>query len=103
MINDKLTIKYNGIIFKLNKFLFNCKTKLIIKLVGDMPVIMNCDIYDDVFDKNFKYSASYISFNNKLHNFQDYAMRYAKEELSLSTKGVRRNRSGAIVLDRVTI
>ena len=41
MINDKLTIKYNGIIFKLNKFLFNCKTKLIIKLVGDMPIIMN--------------------------------------------------------------
>jgi len=99
---NELTITYKNIILKLKKFLFDCRAKLIIGLAGNMPVIINCEIYDDVFEKNFGSAKSWfpcVSFNNKLHSFQKYAMKYAKEELGLATKGVSRSKSGAITLN----
>jgi len=58
---------------------FNIKAKCILKLIGDIPVIVNCTIYDDIFEYNFGKTMSYsrcIAFNNTIKNFNKYAKRY---------------------------
>lgn len=50
--------------------LFLCGKYQIIKhLIGDMPVIANCTIYDDIFDYNFgkiKFVKPHMCFNNRI-------------------------------------
>ena len=63
----------------IKKLWFNFKVKLILKLIGDTPVIVNCTIYDDVFEYNFGKTRAYkpcIAFNNRIRSFGTYAVRY---------------------------
>lgn len=71
----------NWLRFKYNtkKKFFGYKAKLILKLIGDMPVIVNCTIYDDIFEYNFGKTMSYktcIAFNNTVKSLSSYANKY---------------------------
>jgi hypothetical protein len=63
------------------KMYYDFKAKVILKLIGDMPVIVNCTIYDDILEFNFGetvVSKPCIAFNNVVKNFGVYANRYKR-------------------------
>lgn len=65
--------------YKFKKFFYDFRAKLILKLIGDMPVIVNCTIYDDIFEYNFGVTRSYkpcIAYNNVIKSFNRYAKNY---------------------------
>ena len=66
--------------FKIKKIYYDLKAKLILKLIGDMPVIVNCTIYDDILSYNFSNVADKpcIAFNNKIEKFSKHASKYNK-------------------------
>ena len=97
-------VKWAGFLYKRNKFLFNLKAKLILWLINDIPVIVNCTIYDDVFEYNFGSTYSWfkcIAFNNNIKPFTKYARKLVREEDRLSSKGLKRYVNGVIVLDNL--
>jgi hypothetical protein len=58
--------------YHIKKFFLNIRYKIILWLVGKMPVIVNCTIYDDVMEFNFGKTRTYkpcICFNNKVKRF----------------------------------
>lgn len=62
---------YYRIVYKYKKIYYDTKAKFIIWLVGNSRVIINCTIYDDIFEFNFGKTRSYkpdIAFNNKIVN-----------------------------------
>lgn len=70
---------YQKIKYKIRKFFYDVRAKIILKLIGDMPVIVNCTIYDDIFEYNFGKSVAYrpcIAFNNTVKSFKKYANNY---------------------------
>lgn len=62
-------MNYQKIKYNVRKFFCDVRAKIILKLIGDMPVIVNCTIYDDVFEYNFGKSMSHkscIAYNNTI-------------------------------------
>lgn len=55
--------------YNIKKFFLNIRYKIILWLIGKMPVIVNCTIYDDVVEFNFGKTRTYkpcICFNNRV-------------------------------------
>lgn len=73
--------------FNIKKAIFDIRAKIILKLIGDMPVIVNCTIYDDVFEYNFGATRTYkpcIAYNNKIKRFEKYAKNYKSNTVVLN-------------------
>lgn len=83
---------------KIKMWFYSARTKFIIWIVKDDPVMINCTTYDDVIDFNFGPSSCGIAFNNKVKPFREAALKLAKEEVSLAEKGITRSKNGAFVL-----
>lgn len=74
---------------KFKKLFYNARAKIILKLIGDMPVIVNCTIYDDVFEYNFGKTMTYkpcIAFNNTIKSFKKYANNYRSNSFVFNNK-----------------
>ena len=68
--------------YKIKKCYYDVKAKLILKLIGDMPVIVNCVIYDDIFEYNFGKTVTNkpcIAYNNTVKSFVAHAKRYRSD------------------------
>lgn len=58
--------------YYIRKFFLDIRYKIILRLIGKMPVIVNCTIYDDVMEFNFGKTRTYkpcICFNNRVKRF----------------------------------
>ena len=69
--------RFRAFIYKIKldfaKLMLNLRYKLILKLIGAMPVIVNCTIYDDIMEYNFGKTRTYkpcICTKNTVKNFE---------------------------------
>ena len=72
MKNYNLKCKVTSIKFNVKRFLLGIRYWFILKLIGKIPVIVNCTIYDDIMEYNFGKTRTYkpcVCFNNKVRNF----------------------------------
>lgn len=56
--------------YKIKKYLLNIRYWLIIKLISDAPVIVNCTVYNDVLKYNTNKRGFYIYKNNKVKSIE---------------------------------
>jgi len=79
MNSEKVLIgsRFRAFIYKIKldftKLVLNLRYKLILELIGKMPVIVNCTIYDDVMEYNFGKTRTYrpcICAKNTVKNFE---------------------------------
>jgi len=85
--------------YRIKRWLYRLRAKFVVWLVGDIPVIINCTVYDDVLRFNFPMGTDGIAVNNKVKRFRDVALQFTKEEQELRRCGVSRSANGAIVLN----
>lgn len=61
--------------YRIKKFLLMIRYKIILWFIGDMPVITNCVIYDDIMEYNFGgLHKPFICFNNRVKNLNKVLM-----------------------------
>lgn len=83
---------FNKLINKIKNKVLQLRYYLIIKLIGNMPVIVNCTIYDDIFEYNFgkiRFTEPHIACNNTIKRFATYANRYKSNTYTFSLNDVK--------------
>lgn len=65
-------MRFERIRYKIRDICLGVRYWIILKLIGKMPVIVNCTIYNDVMEYNFGKTRTYkpcVCFNNIVRNF----------------------------------
>lgn len=86
--------------YYIKKVLLNMRYKIILWLVGKMPVIINCTIYDDVMEYNFGKTRTYkpcICFNNRVKKFDKVVDIEIRRRMLKSGEGVSRKNNSFVL------